>query len=169
MNFNDCLTFKIKEEKNNLENDIAKEINSNIFDNLDKNFDKNEIKNYNIDSNNIKQKDWGQIKSDFQKDIESYKNIITINFVDINIEKIFTTSQNNILESLKKEKSKISENLKSKNWKKIQEDFEKVIRNETEILKTNLLDNLHLLSQNVKDNYTKAYKIINEYKNVKNS
>ena len=70
LNFNNCLTFKIKEGKNLLENKTENEINLNIFNKLDKNFDKNEIQNYNIDSNNDKQKDWGQIKSDFQKNID---------------------------------------------------------------------------------------------------
>ena len=31
LNFNDCLTFKFKEGKNYLENNIEKEINSNIY------------------------------------------------------------------------------------------------------------------------------------------
>jgi hypothetical protein len=42
LNFNNCLTFKIKEGKNYLENNIEKERYSSIFNNLDKNFGKNE-------------------------------------------------------------------------------------------------------------------------------
>lgn len=73
------------------------------------------------------------------------------------------------MDSLKKEKSKILENLKSKNWERIIEDFENVLKNDIEILKQNILENLNLLSQNGKNNYSEAYKLINEYKSWNSS
>jgi CHAD domain-containing protein len=108
-----------------------------------------------------------QTKLDFQKDIDSYLKNITINFVEINKRKIFTNSKNNILESLKKKKSKISESLKSEKCQTIKSDFENILKNETEILKQNLLDKLNILSQNIKNNYSEAYKLINESKTIR--
>jgi hypothetical protein len=108
-----------------------------------------------------------QTKLDFQKDIDSYLKNITINFVEINKRKIFTNSKNNILESLKKKKSKISESLKSEKCQTIKSDFENILKNETEILKQNLLDKLNILSQNIKNNYSEAHKLINESKTIR--
>ena len=71
------------------------------------------------------------------------------------------------MDYLKKEKSKISESLKSKNRKIIKDDFENVIKNEKEILNQNILENLNLFSQNVKTNYSEVYKLINGYKSIR--
>ena len=62
-----------------------------------------------------------------------------------------------------KKKNKIAKNLETKDWKKVQEDFEDAFKNESENFKSQLISNIEESSKNIKIHYDHCYDILDEF------
>ena len=83
--------------------------------------------------------------------IEKQTNLINSEFSKNDIVSIMTSCSQNISSALTSHKSNIGKDLRSKNYKKIQKEFEDTFTNETTVLKTQLNDALESASTNIKN------------------
>lgn len=105
--------------------------------------------------------------------IEKQTNLIIAEFSKNDIVSIMALCSQNIRYALEDHKSKIVSDLKNKNYKKIQQEFEDTFTKETTTLKNQLLEALETASNNIKeyldicyDNLDNFYSQPNERKNL---
>lgn len=84
-------------------------------------------------------------------------------FRNHNIISIFDNYLKNINTILNEKKNKIAKNLETKDWKKVQEDFEDAFKNESENFKSQLTSNIEESSKNIKIHYDHCYDILDEF------
>ena len=104
------------------------------------------------------------VKPQVQEDLNNLVSIIEKQTILINSEfsnndivGIMTSCSQNISYVLSQQKSTIGSDLKNKNYKKIQKQFEETFTNETTKLKTQLLDALETASKNIKEHLDICY------------
>ena len=105
------------------------------------------------------EKDLDNMKSEIAKYIE----LINKEFLENDISKILKESSQKISDSLQKQKSDICLNLKSKDWKIVQKEFQDIFGNETRELKKKLLAGLGASSKTIKKYYDECYNILDKF------
>ena len=165
LNFRFYLYARITICKYESDNELRKLINNNL-DNLNKIFYNEEDlklgeKPVYIEITNESEK---QLSS-FERDIESKIKDIKLDRANYNVPEILENSIYDINCILKELKGKIDENLKKKkNWKDIQDEFEKTFHSTVEKEKSKIINNLEKCSEQIKIHYEEAFQIINKFK-----
>ena len=95
--------------------------------------------------------------------IENQTTLINLEFSKNDIVKIMTSCSQNISSALTNKKSKIITDLKNKDWKKIQTEFEEIFKNETTNLKTQLIKALEEASTNIKQYLDLCYDNLDKF------
>ena len=110
------------------------------------------------------------IKPHMEKDMDymktevgKYLELINKEFIDHDIIKVLTDGKEKISDSLIKEQSNISTNLKEKNWKEVQKQFQTLFENKTEELKNNLLETLKISTENIKKFNYECYNVLDKF------
>ena len=84
-------------------------------------------------------------------------------FANHNIISLFDNYLSKINSTLYKKKNSISKNLESKNYEKVQEDFEDAFKNKSEDFKSQLISNFEESTKNINKYYNKCYDILDKF------
>jgi len=95
--------------------------------------------------------------------VEKYLDLINKEFIVHDVSRVLDESSKNIIQSLTKEKSDISYNLKNKHWKEIKKQFKEVFETKTDELKIKLIDILETSTKNLKTSSDECYDSLDKF------
>lgn len=99
----------------------------------------------------------------FNAQIDNLLKEIDNDFSKNNIVQILEKCKTDLIDALKNEKNNIESSLKKKDWKEVQTNFEKIFKEKTKNLHSELLNKLEICSNEVNNHYRQSYNLLNQF------